>query len=230
MDRVSLPALERNRQVKDYICTHFSEDPIPMQNALKASEKAGLKEIQVPQNVAKMLYMFTLLVRPQRILEIGTLGGYSTLWFAKALKGGGKIVTIEMEKAHAEVAENNFALAGYEDCIELRLGKAQEVLQELIDAKEEPFDLIFIDADKESYPLYLELSLKLSQSGTLILSDNLIPKRGEIGCPDPRDNEALAIYEFNQAMRDHPFLESHVFPTIVGEKGRVDGLGVSIVR
>lgn len=230
MNQRILTGLNRNRQVKDYICEYFCEEKEPIMQALRRCEKEELKTIHVPANVAKILYLFGLLVRPKKILEIGTLGGYSTLWLASTLEEGGHLITIECEKKHAKVAYENFVSAGMENQIEIRIGLASEVLHEMIENGEEPFDLIFIDADKENYPNYLEPCIKLSHSGTLILSDNLIPKRCEIGSPDPRDNEALGIYAFNQLVADHPMLDSVLVPTLVGDKGRLDALGVSLVR
>ncbi len=221
---------ERNRQVKDYICTPFCEDPPAMEEALKKSREAGLKEIQVPQNVAKAIYLLAKLVQPKRILEIGTLGGYSALWLAKALGPEGKLITLECEAKHAQVAKENFYFANVSDQIEIRLGDASILLEEMIKVKEAPFDLIFLDADKDRYPDYLKFCINLSRPGTLILSDNLIPKRGEIGQPDPRDNEAVGIYAYNQLLAEHPQLESIPLSMIVGEKGRVDALGLTIVN
>ena len=129
-----------------------------------------------------------------------------------------------------QVAKKNIAFAGKEDKIEIRQGLASDLLSQMIDNNEGPFDVIFIDADKNSYPAYLEPCLQLSRSGTLILSDNLIPKRGPIGQPDPRDNEAVEIYTYNQMLKDHPQLETILLPTLVGDNGRIDALGVSRVK
>lgn len=229
MNPTILPGLERNRQVKDYICNYFAEESEATAHALKTSEKAGLKSIQVPANVAKTIYLIAKLIKPKSILEIGTLGGYSALWLARALAEGGKLTTIECDEAHIAVAKENFLFAGAQDIIEIRQGEALSVLDEMIQNNEGPFDLIFIDADKSEYPEYLEKILKLASSGSVILSDNLIPKRGDIGCPDPRDNEAVGTYTFNQMLADHPGLETIPLTTIVGENGRVDAIGLTIV-
>lgn len=229
MKRVSVTGLKRNRQVKDYICTHFCSDPAPMAYALALSKEAGLKAIQVPQNVAKLLSLISRLIQPKRVLEIGTLGGYSTLWLAEGLAPDGQLITIESDPLHVEVAKRSFAYAGKEKQITILQGNALDICKKMIENKEEPFDLIFIDADKSEYPFYLEQVLQLSRPGTAILSDNLIPKRGVIGCPDPRDNEAVAIYKYNQILADHPHLETVPITTIVGEKGRIDSTGLTIV-
>lgn len=218
--------LERNRQIKSYIESLFAEEEEEIRFARENSKKEGLKEIQVPALVGKMLYMLAKIQNPKNVLEIGTLGGYSTLWLARALPPDGKIVTLEQEAEHARIAEAHIAHAGFQNQVEVHVGDARLLLPKI----DQVFDLIFIDADKENYPLYLDYALKLSRPGTLILSDNLIPKRGEIEHPDPRDVEALAIYDFNQKMAAHPRLESTIFPTIVGEKGRMDSLGVARVK
>lgn len=223
-----IDALDRNRQIKDYISNLFAKETIGQIYARENSLQNGLKHIEVPAMVGKMLYLLTRLQQPKRVLEIGTLGGYSTLWLARALTPDAKIITVDYDENSFRIARGHFEVAACE--IEMRLGSAEIVLKKMISDGEAPFDLIFIDADKEEYPLYLELAISLSRSGTLILSDNLIPKRGEIEAPDPRDVEANAIYAFNQRMANHPRLDSSLFPTIVGENGRVDALGVAIVN
>lgn len=230
MDTNIIDGLERVRQVKAYICNRFSTEDLVIEKARILAEKEALKPIHVPANVGKMLYLLARLQNAKRVLEIGTLGGYSTLWLAKALPTDGKLITLECEKKNIEVAEKNFRSAGLQDLIEIRHGFASELMQQMIAEKEESFDLIFIDADKENYSDYLTLGLHLSRKGTLILSDNLIPKRGEIGFPDHRDKEALGIYAYNEIIAHHPGLEVALFPTIVGENGRIDALGVAIVK
>ncbi|NGX39273.1 MAG: putative O-methyltransferase [Chlamydiae bacterium] len=230
MVKPSLATPQRNRQVKDYLSVHFCDEPLAVASAKEYSEAAGLKNIHVPECVGRMLSFFARITGAKQVLEIGTLGGYSTLWLASGLVPEGKIVTIESEESHAAIARENFSRAGESERIEVHVGLAIDQLQTLIQRGAGPFDLIFIDADKDNYPAYLEPCLNLSRKGTLILSDNLIPKRGEIGGPDPRDNEAVGIYTFNQMIASHPRLESHLFPTLVGGSGRIDALGVSIVK
>lgn len=216
--------LDRTIQIQDYIHFLFAKEDAHLEFARENSKKEGLKEIQVPAGVGKMLYLLTKLQRPKKVLEIGTLGGYSTLWLAKALPKEGKIVTLENQEKNAKVAWENICAAGFQEQIEIRLGNATELLASM----NEIFDLIFIDADKENYPVYLDYAIKLSRPGTLILLDNLIPKRGPIGNPDRRDNEALAIYALNEAIVKHPQLEATLFTTIIKE--RLDALGVAIVK
>lgn len=223
-----IDALDRNCQVKDYIDRHFCEETEPMKRALQRSQEEALKPIQIPVNVGKMIYLLAKLQKPQKILEVGTLGGYSTLWLAKALVPGGKVITLELHETNARVAKENFQYANLADQIEVRVGNALDLLEGL--QAEGPFDVIFIDADKESYSDYLEPCLALSRSGTLLLIDDLIPKRGTIADPDPRDNEAIEVYFFNQLLAHHSVLDVTLFPTIKGSSGRVDALGVAIVK
>jgi len=230
MDPKILATHGRLRQVKDYICAQFCEEPPYIVDALKHSKEAGLRPIHVPQNVGKTLYLIGKLIRPKRILEIGTLGGYSTLWLGATLIAEGKLISIESNEYHAVIARENIQNAGMGDKIEVILGEAMEILKVLVAKGEAPFDLIFIDADKANYCSYLELCLQLSRSGTVILSDNLIPKRGDIGNPDMRDKEAHAIYAFNRLISGHPRLESIPLCTLVGESGTIDALGVSLVK
>jgi predicted O-methyltransferase YrrM len=189
-----------------------------------------LPSIEVPSTVGKLLYTLAKIHKPKRILEIGTLAGYSTIWLARALPPEGELLTIEFDQMHARVARENIENAGFSSQVTVIEGVASLILERMVGEKEEPFDLIFIDADKENYPLYLKFVLELSHPGSLILSDNLIPKETEIGSPDPSDIQACGIYKYNQEISTHPRLESILVTTIVGEKGRVDALGVSLVK
>lgn len=221
--------MERAQQIKDYLCTLFAQEDEHLQYAREHSKEAGLPEIAVPAHVGKLLYLLAKLRAPKRILEIGLLGGYSTLWLLRALPADGKLISLEIDPERALIAQEHVKKAGFESQFEVRVGAAYRHLVEMRQQDEEPFDLIFIDADKENYPRYLDAVLPLSRSGTLILSDNLIPKRGEVLKPDHRDVEAIAIYEFNQKMANHPNLDSTLLTT-VWDQGRIDGLGLAIVR
>ncbi len=142
--------------------------------ALAASAKAGLPSIQVSPSQGKLLQLLALSIGAQRILEVGTLGGYSTIWMARALPAGGKLVTLELSALHARVAQENFRRAGLAERIEVREGVALESLALLRAERAGPFDLVFIDADKANIPAYLEASLALSRVGTLIVVDNVV--------------------------------------------------------
>jgi predicted O-methyltransferase YrrM len=142
--------------------------------ALAASAKAGLPNIQVSPSQGKLLQLLALSIGAQRILEVGTLGGYSTIWMARALPAGGKLVTLELSALHARVAQENFRRAGLAERIEVREGAALDSLARLRAERVEPFDLVFIDADKPNIPAYVEASLALSRVGTLIVVDNVV--------------------------------------------------------
>ncbi len=225
-----LTGLNRNSQIKQYISKVFCKETVDLAHAREHSFAMGLQTIAVPANVGKMLYLFCRLQQPKKILEIGTLGGYSTLWLAKGIAQGGLLISLESNEEHCRIAGEHVARADSSGRIEIRLGDASELLQKMIENKESPFDLIFIDADKKSYSSYFDLSMALSRSGTLILIDNLIPKRGEILEPDKRDAEAISIYAFNEQLAADSRVETMLFPTIVEDHGRIDALGVVLVR
>src|SRR5262249_11880202 len=144
--------------------------------ALEASAAAGLPAIQVPPNVGKLLQLLARVRGAHTVLEVGTLGGYSAIWLARALPAGGRLVTLESDPRHAEAARANVARAGLADVVELRHGRALETLPQLAVEGRGPFDLIFIDADKRSCPEYFEWALKLSRRGSLITVDNVVRK------------------------------------------------------
>ncbi len=197
-----------------------------MEAVAAQNRRARLPPISVTPALGKLLYTIALLRKPQRILEIGTLGGYSTLWLARALPPEGKLLSLELNPEHVAIARANIRAAGFEREVEVREGNALELLR----AVEGPFDLVFLDADKKRYPEYLELILKLVKPGSVILADNLIPREEQVGMPHPGDPESEAVYRFNDLIARHPRLEVAFAPTIVGENGRIDALGIALVR
>lgn len=216
--------------IKNYIHSLFVKEEPHIRYARENSQMQGLPQIHVASHVGQLIYLLAKSHEPRTILEIGTLGGYSTIWLAKALSKDGTIISLELEPHHAKLAREHIARAGYHKSVEIRLGKAQDLLSAMIKRGEGPFDLIFIDADKENYPTYLEQALALSAPGTLILSDNLLPKGEEIDNPKTTNVSANAIYQFNRQIAHHPRLESMLIPIIVGEQGRIDALGFSLVK
>ena len=162
----------------------------------------------------------------RRVLEIGTLGGYSTTWLARGLPADGKVITLELDRKHAEVASKNLSRAGVADRVELRVGRAAEMLRQMIDQRQAPFDLIFIDADKANYVEYLDLALQLSHAGTVILADNLI-RNGRVIDDRPADEAARGAKAFNDALAANQRLDSIILP-IIGET--LDGLSISMVK
>ncbi|MEO8734990.1 MAG: O-methyltransferase [Edaphobacter sp.] len=200
-------------------------DPV-LDETLAANAAAGLPAIDVAPNQGKLLYLLARITGAQRILEIGTLGGYSTTWLARALPEEGRLITLEADAKHAEVARKNIARAGFDQVVTLRLGAALDTLPQLVEEGKGPFDFIFIDADKPNIPRYLEWALKLSRKGTLIVVDNVI-REGEVADAsndDPRVQGARRLFEMLAA---EPRLESTALQT-VGSKGH-DGFVMAVV-
>ena len=212
------------QNVNGYIENLFRlSDPV-LEQCLEDADAAGLPPIQISSGHGKLLQLIARISGARRILEIGTLGGYSAIWLARALPVGGKLVTIEISAAHAEVARKNLRRAGLEGVVEIRLGNAVEVLAAM--RGEPPFDLIFIDADKPGYVKYLDLAMKLARSGTVILADNLIWE-GAVMEEMPEDVNARAARAFNLAIAGRPELDSTILPLF---KEKLDGMSISVVR
>jgi predicted O-methyltransferase YrrM len=213
-------------RIDRYIQELFTPSDAALVENLKDANAAGLPAINVSPNQGKLLYLLMKIAGARRILEIGTLGGYSTTWLARALSPGGMLITLEREVKHAQVARRNLERAGLGAVVEVRVGPANESLRELIRLGAEPFDAIFIDADKAGYVEYLDLSLELSRPGTIILADNVI-RHGLVLDENPPDAADRGARAYNEAIARHPRLESLVLPIV---RRRVDGLAISIVR
>jgi predicted O-methyltransferase YrrM len=194
--------------------------------ALSANEKAGLPQIDVTSLQGKFLEFLVRISGARRVLEIGTLGGYSTIWMARALPDGGRMVTLELDPHHARVALGNLQNAGVSEKVELRVGPANESLSTLVTVTSEPFDLIFIDADKQGYPEYLQWALKLSHPGTVIVADNVV-REGKVIDAHSNDANVQGVREFTALLAAEPRLSATVLQT-VGVKG-YDGFALAIV-
>jgi predicted O-methyltransferase YrrM len=199
-------------------------DPV-LEAAVAASEAAGLPAIAVTPGQGKLLYLLARVQRARRILEIGTLAGYSTLWMARALPAEGCIVTLEADPKHCEVAQANLARADVAPLIDLRLGRALDTLPELAAEGLEPFDMVFIDANKENTEAYFRWALRLSRAGAVIVVDNVI-REGEVADPDSNDPRVQGIQRFNEAVAADPRVEATTIQT-VGSKG-YDGFTLAI--
>ena|ERR1022692_439513 len=197
-----------------------------LEAALQTSTAAGLPPINVAPNQGKLLQLLATMQGARNILEIGTLGGYSTIWLARALPANGRLVTLEAEPLHAKTAHRNIARAGLEKIVEVRLGPALESLKQLVAEKCKPFDFIFIDADKESYPEYLVWSLKLSRRGTCIIADNVV-RNGAVIDPAHEDPRVQGVRRFNELIAAEPRVSATTIQT-VGSKG-YDGFTIAIV-
>jgi predicted O-methyltransferase YrrM len=200
-------------------------DPV-LDQALADSAAAGLPEIQVSPIQGRFLMILAKSHGARKILEIGTLGGYSTIWLARALPKDGRLVTLEYEPRHAEVARANLARAGMAKIVDIRLGRGLDTLPDLEREGLGPFDLIFIDADKEGYPDYLGWALKLSRPGTLIVADNVV-RKGAVADASSKDPLVAGIRRFLELVAAEPRLSATVLQT-VGSKGH-DGFLLALV-
>lgn len=210
--------------------TYFVNLLLPSDEALEETQArsaaAQLPPISVAPNQGKLLTLLARMLQSRRILEIGTLGGYSTIWLARALPSDGALVTLELEPLHAEVARSNIDRAGLGAKVDIRVGPATESLQNLIDGGVEPFDFVFIDADKESYPNYFELSLQLSRPGTVIVADNVV-RGGEIANSSSTDERVIGVRKFLDMAAANDRIEGTAIQT-VGSKG-YDGFALLVV-
>lgn len=200
--------------------TVIGDDPA-LSAALQDSTAAGLPPIAVSAQQGKFLSLLAGVAQARRILELGTLGGFSTIWLARGVGPQGQVVTLEYEDKHAQVARGNLERAGVADRVQVLVGAALDTLPTL----EAPFDLIFIDADKENYPSYLEWAVRLARPGSIIVVDNVI-RQGQI-LDAESDAQARAVRQTLQAMGEHPKLDTAVLQT-VGAK-RWDGFAIARV-
>jgi predicted O-methyltransferase YrrM len=201
-------------------------DPI-LEDSLRANAEAHLPSIDVTPNQGKLLHLLARIQGSRRILEIGTLGGYSTIWLARALPPDGKLVTLEVDPHHASVATANIHRAGLSSKVELRLGPALEALSQLHAEAAPPFDFIFIDADKPNNPAYLEWSLRLSRPGTIIVCDNVVREGGVID-PDSTDPSIRGTRHLFELLTANPRIDATGLQT-VGSKGH-DGFVLGVVK
>ena len=213
-------------EVDDYFGDLLAPSDGQLDAALRANAQQDLPQIDVSRLQGKFLDFLIRVSGARRVLEIGTLGGYSTLWMARALPEGGRIVTLELSPHHARVARDNLDNAGVLERVELRVAPAVESLTALVAEAVKPFDLIFIDADKQSYPEYLEWSLKLARVGTVIVADNVV-RGGRVIEPASDDANVLGVRRFAERVAQEPRLSATVLQT-VGTKG-YDGFALAVV-
>ena len=218
--------LEVWKSVDDFFTEALISPDPALEAATAANRQADLPAIDVTPLQGRFLELMIRATGARRVLEIGTLGGYSTIWMAQAVGPDGKVITLELDPHHAEVARRNFNQAGLSDRVELRLGPAAESLTGLIAENSAPFDFIFIDADKAGYPEYIKQSMKLSRPGTLIIADNVV-RDGKVIDPDNPDLNIQGVRRFTELIAAEPRLSSTVLQSVVG-KG-YDGFAISIV-
>lgn len=214
-------------KVDEYYSSLFMPHDAVLEQALADSAAAGLPGINVAPNQDKMLFLMAKATGAQRILEIGTLGGYSTIWLARSLLPDGRLITLELNPKHAEVARKNITRAGLESVVEVRQGPALSSLEQLVSERAGPFDLIFIDAHKPEYTEYFQWSLKLSRPGTLIIADNVV-RNGAVADSATKDELVLGIRRFNEAVGKEKRVSATALQT-VGSKG-YDGLVMALVN
>ena len=214
-------------QVDHYFSDNLlGNDPI-LESALESSTAAGLPAIAVSPNQGKLLQMLAQLIGARSILEIGTLGGYSTIWMARGLRTGGRVITLEVDAKHADVARKNFSRARLDKIIEVREGAALDTLPRLFAEGRGPFDLIFIDADKPNIPAYFDWSIQLSHPGSLIVVDNVV-RDGEVINANSTDTSIQGVRKFVSQLAADPRVTGTAIQC-VGTKG-YDGFAIVLVR
>jgi predicted O-methyltransferase YrrM len=212
--------------VDDYLTQLFVPSDSVLNAALQTSNEAGLPPINVSPTQGKLLYIIARVCQARSILEIGTLGGYSTIWLARALPKGGRLVTLELNSKHAEVARANIERANLSDIVEVRVGEALTTLPQLSAENSAPFDLVFIDADKQNAPAYFEWSLKLTRCGGLIITDNVI-RNGAVIDAASDDINVQGVRELNASLAAEPRVTATAIQT-VGSKG-YDGFAIALI-
>jgi predicted O-methyltransferase YrrM len=217
---------EKWTEVDRYFVDLLAPPDAVLEDALRASAAAGLPPINVAPNQGKLLQILAQMHGARNILEVGTLGGYSTIWLARALPAGGRLITLEADPKHAEVARANLSRAGLAGVVEVRLGRASDTLPQLAAEGRGPFDFIFIDADKPGYCEYFAWALKLSRKGTVIIADNVV-RNGAVSDPASADATVQGIRRFNQLLAAERRVSATAVQT-VGSKG-YDGFAIAVV-
>lgn len=215
--------IELQKSIQQKISERFAAEDEGLRNALTAAQAQGLPEIQISPIQGKMLQILAATCNARKILEIGSLGGYSGIWLARALPSDGRLITLEISPKHAAAVRSAFARAQVDTIAEVRVGKALDLLPDL--EKEGPFDLFFIDADKGSYPDYLTWALRLSRPGSIIVADNCI--RGGRAFEPPDNEDTAGIIAYNQRIADDPRLTSLLLPM---DDEYSDGFAISVVK
>jgi len=215
------------KNVDEYINELFVKEDQALLNATASVQDAGIPPISISANQGKFLQLLAKLVNAKKILEIGTLAGYSTIWMARALPRDGRLITLEFESLHAEVAAKNINRANLGSMVDIRIGKALDLLPRIEAAGEGPFDMIFIDADKPPYAEYFQWALRLSRPGTLIVADNVV-RDGKVLDENSQDEDVTGVQRFNKMLAETSAVDATIIQTI-GEKLH-DGIALAIVK
>jgi predicted O-methyltransferase YrrM len=218
---------QRWSEVDAYIESTLMPKDAALQQAITRSRDAGLPDIHVTPTQGRLLQILAMSIGARRVLEIGTLGGFSTIWLARALSPGGKLLTLELKPEYARVARSNIEHAGVADRVEIRVGPAADSLKNMTAEADGRFDFVFIDADKESSELYIEQAIRLSRPGTLIVLDNAV-REGEVANAHSTDARVHGTRRALELMGRHPRLLASCIQT-VGQKG-YDGFALALVR
>lgn len=214
-------------KVDRYISDLLAPEDEVLQETIKSLDDAGMPQISVTANQGKFLQVLVMMCNAKRILELGTLGGYSTIWLARSIPDDGKVLTVEFDPRHAAIAKKNIEKAGLSGKVELRVGRAIEIMQALKRMNEQPFDLIFIDADKPPYPEYFELALSLSRAGTVIICDNVV-REGKVLDENSDDDRIRGVRRLNQMLSENKQVTATILQT-VGSK-EYDGMAIAVVN
>jgi len=214
------------RDVDDYFVGTLVAEDEALQGARSSGAKTSMPQAEVAANQGKLLYLIAKMTGARRVLEFGTLAGYSTIWLARAVGPSGHVTTLEADAGNGAIAQINLEAAGVAGWVDLVIGAASEATTTLIREQVEPFDLFFIDADKPSNPEYLRASLELARPGSIIIGDNVV-RDGEVADPASADDRVTGVRTFLEAIADHPRLEGTAIQT-VGTKGW-DGFAIAVV-
>lgn len=212
--------------VDEFLLDHLVPEASEMEGVLQANADADLPEIDVSAAQGKYLQLLVRISGAERVLEIGTLGGYSTIWMARGLPSEGRLLTLELEPAHAEVAGRNLIRAGVADKVDILVGPAVDHLRSLIDNGAEPFGFVFVDADKPAYPEYFELVMQLTRPGSVVVFDNVV-REGEVCDPDSADERVQGVRELFRLLKASRRITMTAQQT-VGVKGH-DGIAIGVV-
>ncbi len=215
------------KKVDDYISDLLAPQDAVLTETIESLDRENIPQISVTANQGKFLQVLLMLGNAKTVLELGTLGGYSTIWLARALPEDGKVISLEIDENHAKVARQNIEKADLTHKVQVRVGKALDLLPQMVTDGEGPFDMIFIDADKPPYAEYFKLALTLSRPGTLIICDNVI-RDGKVLDANHPDERVQGVRRFNQLLAETPNVTATILQT-VGPKD-YDGMAIAVVN
>lgn len=226
MSDLNHPEIKHWTAVDNFLAALCGDEDTALKAARQDNEAAGLPPFDLSVAQGQFIHVLVKILQPKRILELGTLGAYSTIWMARALPAGGRIITLEFNPHHAAIAQKNLERAGVADRVDLRLGAALDTLPILESEGVSPFDLVFIDADKGNYRSYLQWAIRLGRPGTAIIADNVV-RDGVVMNPASPDPDVQGIRRMFEIMKDEPRLSTSILQT-VGSKGH-DGFVLAVV-